>query len=90
MTRNRILFIFIVFLIASQVYGQQKEGERNTKIKVISYYIRNGFECWNDYVRREKVIDWIASQKRYVVTFQELCGFTKEKLSELAKACGHP
>ncbi len=59
MTRNRISFVFILCLIATQVYGQQKEGEGKTKLKVISYNIWNGFEYGKDSVRREKVIDWI-------------------------------
>ena len=90
MTRNKISSIFIVFLIAAQVYGQQKEGEGNTSLKVISYNIWNGFEYGKDSVRRGKVIDWIDSQDPDVVALQELCDFTEEKLSELAKAWGHP
>ncbi len=90
MTRNRIFFTFIVLLIAAQVYGQQKEGGENTKLKVISYNIWNGFEYGKDSVRRAKVIEWIDHQKPDVVALQELCDFTQEKLSELAKAWGHP
>jgi exodeoxyribonuclease-3 len=77
-------------MIASHVFGQQKEGVEKTKLKVISYNIWNGFEYGKDSLRREKVIDWIDSQKPDVVALQELCDFTKEKLSELAKDWGHP
>lgn len=90
MTRRRISFIFIVFLIAGQVYGQQKDVEKESKLKVISYNIWNGFEYGKDSVRRGKVIDWVNSQKPDVVALQELCDFTNEKLSELAKTWGHP
>lgn len=90
MTRSKISFIFIVFLIASHVCGQQKEGGESTKLKVVSYNIWNGFEYGKDSVRRTKVIEWIDSQKPDVVALQELCDFTQEKLSELAKAWGHP
>jgi len=90
MTRIRISFIFIAFLIAGQLNGQQEDGGEKTKLKVISYNIWNGFEYGKDSVRRAKVIKWIDYQKPDVVALQELCDFTQEKLSELAKAWGHP
>jgi exodeoxyribonuclease-3 len=91
MLRNSSLYILIAFLMTTgQVYGQQKEREVNTKLKVISYNIWNGFEWGQDSVRRGEVLDWIEAQKPDVVALQELCGFTKEKLSEHAKSWGHP
>ena len=90
MTRNRIFIVFVLLLIAGFLNAQQREGKGITKLKVISYNIWNGFEYGKDAVRREKVIDWIDSQKPDVVALQELCDFTQEKLSELAKAWGHP
>lgn len=90
MTRNKIYFGFVLFLIASSVSGQQNFGMEITKLRVISYNIWNGFEYGKDSVRRDKVIDWIDSQKPDVVALQELCDFTHEKLSELAKSWGHP
>ena len=91
MSRNSSLYFLIAVLMTTGlVYGQQKEREVNTKLKVISYNIWNGFEWGKDSIRRVKVIDWIEAQKPDVIAFQELCGFTKERLSKYAKAWGHP
>jgi len=59
-------------------------------LKVISYNIWNGYEWGKDTVRERKAVAWIDAQEADVIALQELCGFTREKLSELAESWGHP
>ncbi len=80
---NRIkLTLILVFVTFSVAFSQES-------LKVVSYNIWNGFEWGKDSARKEKVLEWIDTQKPDVVALQELCGYTKEKLSEDAKAWGH-
>ena len=89
MSKSNVLVVCIVLMIVGDVYGQQIKNKANTTIKVISYNIWNGFDWGKDPIRREKVISWVSAQKPDVVALEELCGFTDEKLSMLAKAWGH-
>ena len=60
------------------------------KIRVISYNVFNGFDWGKDRDRQERFVAWIREQDAGVVAMQELCGFTQESLSALAKQWGHP
>ncbi len=56
-------------------------------IKVVSYNIWNGFTESED--KRELFVEYMKGLSPDVVGYQELCGFTQEKLSALAKEIGH-
>lgn len=86
MNMKYISLLGLMILFSLSIVGQEK----NTSLKVISYNIWNGFDWGKDLTRKDKVITWIKAQKADVVALQELCGYTKEKLSEDAKAWGHP
>lgn len=60
------------------------------RIRIISYNILNGFEWGKDKGRQERFVQWMGKQNPEIVAMQELCGFTQEKLSEMAKRWGHP
>lgn len=83
----RFSILFILSLCTSLVNSQEiNEGK---SLKVITYNIWNGFDWGKDTFRQEKFVNWIDSQKPDVVALQELCGFTNEKLTKLAKSWGH-
>lgn len=94
----RVVFLLVLFLSGGWIAGAQektteyerywKPGAR--KIRVISYNIFNGFDWGKDRDRQERFVDWMKGQHPEVVAMQELCGFTQESLSALAKRWGHP
>jgi len=86
--KNSILFISILFFI-NPIYSQKPKAEELKSFKVISYNIWNGYDWGKDTNRRKKMMDWMVSQSPDVVAFQELCGYTKEKLLKDAKEYGH-
>ena len=55
----------------------------------MSYNIWNGFDWGKDEERREALTNWINSKEPDIVAFQELCGYTEQKLLEDAKKWGH-
>jgi endonuclease/exonuclease/phosphatase family metal-dependent hydrolase len=55
---------------------------------VLTYNVFVGFK--DDAKRHAQAVDWIAAQQPDVVALQELNGYTKEKLTEDARAWGHP
>lgn len=59
----------------------------NDTIKVVSYNIWNGFTESDD--KRALFVDYIKGLAPDVIGYQELCGFTQEKLVALAKEVGH-
>lgn len=91
---------FLLFLVLSGFFmaeAQEKTAayERywkpdTRKIRVISYNVFNGFDWGKDRDRQERFVAWIREQDAGVVAMQELCGFTQESLSALAKQWGHP
>lgn len=96
---KRILFLFI--LIVPFVFLNQVQAQRNLdslerhwkpnveKIRIISYNIFNGFDWGKDKGRQLRFINWIKDKDPEVVAMQELCGFTQESLTLLAKTWGH-
>lgn len=89
MSRIRIYLLTALIIVSGIALSQESANESAKKLKVISYNIWNGFEWGKDSIRKENVVDWIDKQKPDVVALQELCGFTQEKLSDLAKEWGH-
>ena len=88
-----IIFSLLIFF-SSQAQENEYSLERHwkpnvEKIQIISYNIFNGFDWGKDLERRERFITWIKSRSPEVVAMQELCGFTQESLTELAKEWGH-
>ena len=86
-------FIFL-FIFSSNAQENVKALERHwkpnvEKIQIISYNIFNGFDWRKDTERQERFIKWVINKDPEVLAMQELCGFTQESLSELAKEWGH-
>ncbi|WP_237855842.1 sialate O-acetylesterase [Rhodohalobacter sulfatireducens] len=76
------------FMNLVNVHG---EGVGDTgKLKVITYNIWNGFDWGKDEERRQKVQEWMRSQKPSITALQELNNYTPAKLKEDAKSWGHP
>lgn len=59
-----------------------------TKLRVLTYNVFVGFK--DDAKRRARAVEWIAAQNPDVVALQELNEYTEAKLSEDARAWGHP
>ena len=57
-------------------------------MKLINYNVLHGFN--NDSTLENRFIHWAKEQKADVFTFQELNGFTQDRLEELAEKYGHP
>ena len=83
MNKN-IILLLIAFSLNFQVLCQTEQ------FKVMSYNIWNGFDWGKDKVREDALIEWLKKQDADVIGFQELNGFTADKLQELASRWGHP
>ncbi|NBC65072.1 MAG: hypothetical protein GVY07_05330 [Bacteroidetes bacterium] len=59
-------------------------------LKVITYNIWNGFDWGNDEERRQRVQEWMRSQRPSITALQELNNYTPAKLKEDAESWGHP
>ena len=82
--KTSFLISVLIFLLFGQLPAQ------NQGLKVISYNIWNGFEWGKDTEREKAMVVWLKSQNADVIGFQELNGFTPEKLEQLASQWGHP
>lgn len=70
-------------------FAPKEDGEKQAvPFRVITYNVLEGFR--NDPDRAAAVAGWLSSQKPDVVAFQELNGFTRERLTEAAGQWGHP
>lgn len=76
-------------IISNEKYERHWEAGHE-KIRIISYNIFNGFDWGKDTDRQERFVNWIRQQDPEILALQELCGFTQERLSALAKQWGHP
>ena len=93
----RILLVIIlnaVVLFSNHAQENVQTLERHwkpnfEKVQIISYNIFNGFDWGKDTERKERFIDWVKSRDPEVLAMQELCGFTQESLTELAREWGH-
>ena len=75
--------------ISNEKYERHWEAGHE-KVRIISYNIFNGFDWGKDTDRQERFVNWIRQQDPEILALQELCGFTQERLSALAKQWGHP
>lgn len=78
--RFSILFIFLFY--QHLVFGQQD-------LKIISYNILNGYEWGKDTLRKQQLLKWLSAQNTDIVAWQELCGYTQQRLQEDALSIGH-
>ena len=85
--KKGILMLIALALSIGSLFSQDQE---NTKIRVMTYNIWNGFDWGKDTERRANCINWIKSKKPDVLALQELCGYDEEKLKEDALNWGHP
>lgn len=91
----KCIIISLLCFVSITICGQEASLERHwkpgvEKVRVISYNIFNGFDWGKDQERQERFIRWIKEKDPEVLAMQELCGFTQESLSQLAKQWGHP
>jgi len=84
------MLLLVLLLAVLSLSGQDDAAYPGKNLKVISYNIWNGLEWGKDSRRKDKLIEWMHEQQPDVVALQELCGFTRERLSELAESWGHP
>ncbi|WP_339841331.1 endonuclease/exonuclease/phosphatase family protein [uncultured Maribacter sp.] len=61
-----------------------------SKLKVMTYNIWNGFDWGKDASRKTETMLWIKSKNPDVLALQELCGYDEEKLRKDAMNWGHP
>ena len=80
------LFLVILHMNSS---AQTILGGNSDTIRVMSYNIWNGFDWGKDKERENLFVEYIANEGLEVLALQELCGFTDERLSKLAKRWGH-
>ncbi|GAB3655900.1 hypothetical protein GCM10028791_27360 [Echinicola sediminis] len=87
MINKKALFVQLgLFAILSILSGSSLA---QSTIKVLSYNIWNGYDWGKDSLRRTQVLKWIDSRNTDIVAFQELCGYSDEKLTADAKYIGH-
>ncbi|WP_158857319.1 endonuclease/exonuclease/phosphatase family protein [Lunatibacter salilacus] len=82
---KKLFFIPVLFFLFSGQLPAQ-----NQALKVLSYNIWNGFDWGKDSEREKEMVKWLKEQNADVIGFQELNGFTPEKLEQLASQWGHP
>src|SRR5690606_38001181 len=80
--------IFLVPFLFFFFYGNLPAQDQT--LKVISYNIWNGFDHGKDTEREKAMVGWLKAQNADVIGFQELNGFTPDKLEQLASQWGHP
>lgn len=79
----RVFFIVILLaIISTPLYSQRS-------LKIITYNIWNGYDWGKDTTRHHELIDWMSQQNPDVVAWQELCGYTDDKLKNDAEKIGH-
>lgn len=72
-----------VFLFSTGIGCLQGQGVR----KVLSYNVMHGFG--GDTSTMTKYVEWVSQKAPDVVLYQEMNGFTKQKLKDLASRYGH-
>jgi endonuclease/exonuclease/phosphatase family metal-dependent hydrolase len=78
--RFSILFIFLFY--QHLVFAQHD-------LKIISYNIWNGYEWGKDTLRKQQLLKWLSAQNTDIVAWQELCGYTQQRLQVDALSIGH-
>lgn len=84
-------FSIIALLVVIVGFGADASGQKaeTTTVKVMTYNIWNGFDWGKDTERKEKMIEWIKSQKPDVLALEELCLYNEQQLKEDALKWGH-
>lgn len=82
--KRKLTYLSLILLIFSHSLQAQ-----DTRLRVISYNILDGFNGGKDSVRQEKTAAWIKSQNANVVALQELVGYTDQRLRKEAFQWGH-
>src|SRR5690606_9400688 len=78
---NLALGILLCACIITGLHGQEK-------LKVLSYNVMHGFE--EDTVRMSRYVEWLSTGiVPDIVLYQEMNGFTRQKLTDLAARYGH-
>lgn len=83
MKKSLFLIILATISLSTKVQSQEVDS-----IRIMSYNIWNGLTEGEE--KRGQFIEFMKDMDPEIVGYQELCGFTQEKLEELAKEIGHP
>ena len=76
------VFLFTILAFTGAVYAQEPG-----KLRIVNYNVLHGFN--NDSLLEKRFVEWAIKQNADIFTFQELNGFTAERLEELAAKYGH-
>lgn len=79
---SRCMLFFLIIMAPAALKAQQGE------MKLINYNVLHGFN--SDSTLENRFIHWAKKQDADIFTFQELNGFTQDRLEELAEKYGHP
>lgn len=91
MKRNTRTIRFLILLFTVLVnFSYTIPKQPDTRLKVMTYNIWNGFEWGKDTVRKAQFIHWVQAQQPDVLALQELCGYDEEQLKADAAKWGHP
>jgi endonuclease/exonuclease/phosphatase family metal-dependent hydrolase len=85
--RAWIMIFCVIGLVPARSEPTQASGPE-AKLRVLTYNVFVGFK--DDTKRHAQAVGWIAAQHPDVVALQELNEYTEAKLSEDARAWGHP
>ncbi len=77
------LFLFSLLALTGAVHAQEP-----ARLRIVNYNVLHGFN--NDSLLEKRFVEWANKQNADIFTFQELNGFTAERLEELAAKYGHP
>src|SRR5690606_14416685 len=78
---NLTLCILLCACMITGLHGQEK-------LKVLSYNVMHGFE--GDATRISRYVEWLSTGiVPDIVLYQEMNGFTRQKLTDLAARYGH-
>lgn len=80
MMKSRYI-LFMLLLILPAVLSAQQLG-------VLSYNVLKGFQA--DSIHQKTYVDWVKNIAPDIVAYQEMNGFTQQKLENFAARYGHP
>ena len=81
-------FSRLIFILLSGL-GYTGFAQLSRPLRIMTYNILNGFEWGKEPGRQDSLGKWVLSRNPDVVALQELCGFTEEKLLQMAQSWGH-
>lgn len=83
----KLVAVFVLALLS--IYPDNVAAQQKKQVKVITYNIWNGFDFGKDLKRKNLVTNWINSEQPDILSLQELCNYTEEKLAADSKGWGH-